>query len=426
METNQKIICPNFLKGNCRNGNSCALLHALTNQNKIAFLNYEDISIPKNQKPRDLLEDLTSLNLIDLSKESKSKLCKDFLLGNCNDIKCKKLHGYSENFLSRIKIFSHNIPILKLLKISEEKIISADEKSFKIYLIEQDKFQCVKTINIQTEFNDKIKLTNIFYSNGIIFVTELSTYNNIGKIAVYFKEGNKNINCDSHSSIINDLIYLINDNLVCTFGNLFIEIYKINNKKDNENFSLLKMIPIPFSINSVLFIMDKFLCGMQNGFLSILSNDETGKNFFKEDTCIQIHNDSVNIILLKIVNEYTHYLISGSKDKSVKVFNIEKGFIKVAEKNFTVPINNIFLSIDFEGNDIIFVSLENGNISVLSNSFEVIFDINGFNNVKIPRFGINIINPNRSYIEGYNEGNFLLINDGNSIECNQWIKRENN
>ena len=54
METNKKIICPNFLKGNCRNGNSCVFLHTFTNQNKIAFLNYEDISIPKNQKPRDL------------------------------------------------------------------------------------------------------------------------------------------------------------------------------------------------------------------------------------------------------------------------------------------------------------------------------------------------------------------------------------
>lgn len=146
------------------------------------------------------------------------------------------------------------------------------------------------------------------------------------------------------------------------------------------------------------------------------------EKFFKEDLCVQIHNDSVNIISLKIVNEYTHYLISGSKDKSVKVFNIEKGLIKVAEKNFTVPINNLFLSNDFEGNDIIFVSLENGNISVLSNTFEVIFDINGFNNVKIPRFGINLINP----IKSYDEGNFVLINDGNSIECNQWIKREDN
>ena len=173
MEKTQNEICLNFLKGTCFNGNKCLYSHIIPKKTKIAFLNYEDISIPKNQKPRDLLEDLTSLNLIDLSKESKSKLCKDFLLGNCNDINCEKLHGYSENFLSRIKIFSHNNTIIKLLKISEEKIISADEKCFKIYLIKKDKFQCIKTINVQTEFNDKIKLFLLLNYQLIIILVKL-------------------------------------------------------------------------------------------------------------------------------------------------------------------------------------------------------------------------------------------------------------
>ena len=417
-------VCQFFLQGKCKFGDNCWFSHnspSPTNKKKLAFSNYEDISIKAlNNKPRDLLEDLTSLNLIDLTKESKSKLCKDFLLGNCNNNDCEKLHGYSENFLSRVKIFSHNNIIIKLLKISEERIVSADEKSFKIYLIKEDKFQCIKTINIQTEFNDKIIITNIFYSDGIIFVTECSTYNKVGKIAVYFLDVNKKIECDCHSSKTNDLIYLKYDNLVITFGNFFIEIFKINNQKNNELFSILKMIPIPRSINTVLLINDKFLCGMDNGFLSILSNDETGKNFFKEDKCIQIHNSSVQIIVLKIVNEFTHYLISGSTDKSVKVFNIEKGFLKIIEKNFTLPINNIFLSNNFEGNDIICISLENGIISILNDRFQIIFDIQGFNNAKIPRYGINLINPNINN----SEGNFLLINDGNAIECNQWMKQE--
>ena len=102
------------------------------------------------------------------------------------------------------------------------------------------------------------------------------------------------------------------------------------------------------------------------------------------------------------------------------LFNIEKGFLKIIEKNFTLPINNIFLSNNFEGNDIICISLENGIISILNDRFQIIFDIQGFNNAKIPRYGINLINPNINN----SEGNFLLINDGNAIECNQWMKQE--
>ena len=48
------------------------------------------------------------------------------------------------------------------------------------------------------------------------------------------------------------------------------------------------------------------------------------------------------------------------------------------------------------------------------------------NNFNAELTGTNQFVTRESPIKSYDEGNFVLINDGNSIECNQWIKREDN
>ena len=103
MPTNNKIICPFFLKGHCKFGKKC-----------------------KNIHPDNMNNQITSV-------------CKYFLKDSCTKNKdCHYFHGYY-NILEHIKkIVNHNSNINNLLNMDENKFISSDDKTFYVRFTEND------------------------------------------------------------------------------------------------------------------------------------------------------------------------------------------------------------------------------------------------------------------------------------------------
>ena len=145
------------------------------------------------------------------------------------------------------------------------------------------------------------------------------------------------------------------------------------------------------------------------------------------------HEDEITKLLVLEIDSQTHYFISGSLDKTIKLFNYEKKFSLIFSKNLGEPINNLFISKDYNKTIMTMASLITGIIKVLDDKFNEIFDIRGPDNKNIPRFGIDIYldfdnniyddNDEDEENEG-NKGNYLILNFGKGIEINKWIKEK--
>ena len=126
----------------------------------------------------------------------------------------------------------------------------------------------------------------------------------------------------------------------------------------------------------------------------------------------------------------THYFISGSLDKKIKLFNYEKKFSLIYTKNLGESINNLFLCRDYYQKLLIMVSLCSGIIKVLDDKFNEIFDIKGPDNKNCPRYGINVYMDEDDFDEDEDDesektkGNYLILNFGKGIEINKWIKEK--
>ena len=142
------------------------------------------------------------------------------------------------------------------------------------------------------------------------------------------------------------------------------------------------------------------------------------------------HDDDITKLLMLEIDQQTHYFISGSLDKKIKLFNYEKKFCLIYTKNLGEPINNLFFCRDYYNKLLVMVSQYSGIIKVLDDKFNEIFDIKGVDNENCPRFGINIyinieeIDSDDEDESEKSKGNYLILNFGKGIEINKFIKEK--
>ena len=469
-----KSICQNFLSGFCTKGLSCPFRHQYSSsysnkkdgycflsngifplsindtkkktKKKNFFEDFEDIPLKLNkynsqsdsQKMSDLSKEFSNFDLFNEIKDednNKIKYCKNFLENKCIDENCELFHGYNNNFKNITRIFScFNENVIKILLINKESFLTATKSLIRIYSV-KDKFKCKGEIEVNEFSNITNQIQNIFCIDSIIFSCEFNTYNKSMSIVMRFENYNKDmkkISGDSGNKNIGELIFLKNECLILCFGDIYLEMFRTN--VANNKMEKIQKIQVEreYGFSSVILFNKEFICGLKNGVIGILTPNKEGSEVFSKRFEIKHHEKEISKLLLLEIDSQTHYFISGSLDKYIKLFNYEKNFSLIFSKNLGESINNLFLTKDYNKNIVTMVSLITGIIKVLDDKFNEIFDIRGPNNKNCPRFGIdiNIDKDDNIYEDNVDEenegskGDYLILNFGKGIEINKWIKEK--
>ena len=461
-----KKLCENYKKGFCLRGESCPYIHFQSkidddenmssnnsyskqiNWGKIKkkhfFEKLEDVPLKlskqysqtDSQKLYNLnkeFENFTLFNEVKDEKNRKINYCKDFLENKCMNKQCPFYHGYNDNLKNITRIFNYDgEKIIKIILTNKENFFTASKYLIRFYSV-KDKFKCKGEVAINEFENKNIEIQNIFYIEKILFTAEFNTYNKTISIAMRFENYNQEmqkISSDSSNKQIGQIIYLKNESLILGFGDIYLEMYRTHvNENKMERIQKIQ-VENGYGFSSVILFKGEFICGLKNGVIGILTPNKEGTQIFSKRYEIKHHDEEITKLLMLEFDPQTHYFISGSLDKKIKLFNYEKNFGLIYTKNLGDSINNLFLSRDYHQKLLTMVSLCSGIIKVLDDKFNEIFDIKGSDNQNCPRYGINIyISTNDLEDEDEeeserNDGNYLILNFGKGIEINKWIKEK--
>ena len=476
MMDNNKQLCQNYLSGFCTKGLSCPFIHqhSYDKENlkdnycyfsngifgshndlsrkkykkKNFFEDFEDIPLKLNkffsesdyQKMRVLNEEFSNFDLFNEIKDEDNKkinYCKKFLENKCLNKNCELYHGYNNNFKNITRLFNfYNGNVIKILLIDKESFLTATKSKIRVYSV-KDKFKCKGEIEVNEFGNTTIEIKNIFCIDKIIFSCEYNNYNKLLIIVMRFDNYNKDmqkISANSGNQNIGEIIFLKNESLILSFGDIYLEMFRIdiaNNKMDR-----IQKIQVEkkYGFSSVILFNQEFICGLKNGVIGILTPNKEGSEIFTKRLEIKHHEDEITKLLVLEIDSQTHYFISGSMDKTVKLFNYEKNFNLIFSKNLGEGVNNLFLTKDYNKKIVTMASLTTGIIKVLDDKFNEIFDIRGPDNKNCARYGIDIyIDKNDDIYDDDkeeedendgNKGNYLILNFGKGIEINKWIKEK--
>ena len=474
MFQNQRQVCQNYVSGICLKGSSCPYLHVNSNshlnednnfcffsaghfsnsQNDLSkkrnkkkniFENFEDIPLKIDkyysseiQKLSDLDKEFANFDLFNSIKDEdnhKIKYCQNFLENKCINEYCELFHGYNNNFKNINRIFNiRDEKIIKIVSINKDSFLTASKSLIRLYSI-KDKFKCKGEIEVNELDIKNVEIQNIFSFDQIIFSCEFNNYNKIISIVMRYEDFNKDmqkLSALSGNQKIGELIYLKNESLILTFGDIYLEMFRTNVK--NKNIERIQKIQVAksYGFSSVVLFEREFICGLKNGIIGILTPNKEGTQVFTKRFEAKHHEEEICKLLLLEIDSQTHYFISGSKDKYIKLFNYEKNFSLIYSKNLGEPINNLFFSKDYYQKIMTMASLSSGIVIVLDDKFNEIFDIKGPENKNLARFGIDIFIDvdNNIYDDAEdddtsgNKGNYLILNYGKGIEINKWIKEK--
>ena len=468
-------ICKNFLSGFCLNGLSCPFRHQYSDLNdnkykgrcffsndfiginnnlnskkfkkKNFFEDFEDIPLKltkyysqsENQKINDLNQEFSDFDLFNGIKDENNKkinYCRNFLENKCININCGLFHGYNNNFKNITKIFNYyEDKVIKILLISKDSFLTATKYIIRIYSV-KNKFKCKGEIEVNEFDNKTVEIENIFCIDKIIFTCEFNTYNKLMSIIMRFenyKNEMQKISTTSGNKLIGELIYLKNESLILCFGDIYLEMFRTNVVENKIERIQRIQVEKNYGFSSVILFNKEFICGLKNGVIGILTPNKEGSEVFTKKMEIKHHEDVITKLLFLEIDSQTHYFITGSMDKYIKLFNYEKKFGLIFSKNLGEAINNLFMSKDCNKKIMTMASLESGIIKVLDDKFNEIFDIKGPDNKNCARFGIDIyLEIDNNIYDDNNEdeenngskGNYLILNYGRGIEINKWIKEK--
>ena len=310
--------------------------------------------------------------------------------------------------------------------------ITASKYLIRFYTV-KDKFKCKGEVAVNEFENKNIEIQNIFYIEKILFTSEFNNYNKTISISIRFENYNQEmqkISSDSSNKQIGQIIFLKNESLILAFGDIYLEMFRTHvNEKKIERIQRIQ-VENGYGFSSVILFKGEFICGLKNGVIGILTPNKEGTEIFSKRYEVKHHDEEITKLLMLEFDQQTHYFISVSLDKKIKLFNYEKNFGLIYTKNVGEPINNVFLCRDYYQKLLTMVSLCSGIIKVLDDKFNESFDIKGSDNKNCPRYGINIyINSNDLEEEDEeeserSEGNYLILNFGKGIEINKWIKEK--
>ena len=193
-------------------------------------------------------------------------------------------------------------------------------------------------------------------------------------------------------------------------NNNFNNINSINNNDNNNNNN---------SDNEILCITYSqpgfFVCGHASGLMSLWNPDP--KVYLQKTQAQKLHDGAINKILYTKLSDNNNYLISCSSDKTLKIFCIEANNV-VKTQPFVEEVMDIKLVKDFNKKGVFIISLKNGKLFAMNETFEPLFEIPSRFQTNITRHVICLKNPN----ESETRGDLLAITELGKIDVFSWIK----
>ena len=141
-----KKACSFFQRGNCRFGANCRDSHTTDGEVK-----------PQERGPTPRSESKPNFPP---ANAGNPKICGFFLKGTCTKQACRYFHGYSDNLQNVQFEKIHDKSIVSLNAISDNKFLSADENTLKIWIITDTEHKTIGTQSFDGE-----KITKVTYSN---------------------------------------------------------------------------------------------------------------------------------------------------------------------------------------------------------------------------------------------------------------------
>ena len=258
--------------------------------------------------------------------------------------------------------------------------------------------------------NTSDKINDIFEdSNTIVTVGK--------KVEIFQFSSNNNNNTLTKLREIN-----IDNNNNNTNNNIIIN----NDNSNNNNEILCIEFGKGFIINGRN--LNLLVCGHKSGVMSIW--EPKPQVYVEKLQEIKLHNGAINKILYTQLSNGKNYLISCSSDKSIKIYCMEDNNV-VKTNMYEEEVMDIKIVNDFNKQIVFILSLKNGNLKVLNEKFDHIFDIPSRFRTNIIRHVIPLSNPNNNngnndnsnpMINKNNKGDLLLITEGKFIDVYEWIQ----
>ena len=213
----------------------------------------------------------------------------------------------------------------------------------------------------------KIKPNDIFedgntivsVGNNIIEVFAFSKNNDNNSETKNILEKKKEINIDNNN--------FNNDNFIN------------NNNNDNE-------------INCITLAKGFIICGHSSGLMSIWKPDP--EVYLKRLQSEKLHNGAINKILHAQLSDNLNYLISCSSDRTIKVYCMDNNSV-LKTLSFESEVMDIKLVKDFDKKSIFIVSLKDGKLKGLNETFDILFEIPSRFKTNKTRYVLPIQNPNQ-------------------------------
>jgi len=314
-----------------------------------------------------------------------------------------------------VALYTDDNPILGICKTyNSDSLITATDKKTTIWGL---------PLSIKDEKILDGKVTNILFSNFKLIVStqEALTFSLKSKLHLMCDNGSFSIETEARNIFhileivkavtIGDqkenisIIFIAAEGFIEVYGLRNKEIQKITNLKCDDHTDVLSLAYN--EERSMLF------AGHKSGCLSIWQIDDIN---FKPITIIKIHEDAINKILIHKSN----YLLTCSSDTKVRICDLtNNGAISEITLGITIPILDMFLSKNFENEDIFIFYLKSSELVGYKeggeSGFEQIFSVPGTQG-STRRFVVDYENPKRDK----NSGEYLLFTDGAFLDINMW------
>ena len=114
------------------------------------------------------------------------------------------------------------------------------------------------------------------------------------------------------------------------------------------------------------------------------------------------------------------YLFLCCADKTVKILSLESSQVLSTSQEFQSEVIDIKMVNNFDRNNLLIISLKNGELKVLDVSLNFIFDIPSRFSTNGIRYVIGLKKPEN--IQDDNKGDLLIITEGKNLDIFNWIK----